>query len=264
MGSATWLVSHGGRRWVAKSVTRPQRAQFSGGLSVAALVDAAGIPAGVPMPTRDGHSLVTVDSMALALLTWVEGKPLTGASVDEQRMIGATLALAHRTLQGASVPGAQRFHWVKPQAAHLALRPWIRPAVTAAVAALDELGPGTLTWSLLHADPAPQHFRLDAASGRCGLIDWSVALEGPLLYDLASAVMYVGGPGHGADLVEAYLRRAVLTPAEVERALPVMLRFRWAVQADYFAWRITNHDLTGISGPTANEQGLDDARRWLT
>jgi Ser/Thr protein kinase RdoA (MazF antagonist) len=202
--------------------------------------------------------------MPLALLTWVEGEPLTGTGVDEQRTIGATLALAHRTLQGASVPGAQRFHWVRPQAAHLSLRPWIRPAVTAAVAALDQLGPASLTSGLLHADPAPEHFRLDATSGRCGVIDWSVALEGPLLYDLASAVMYVGGLDHGTHLIDAYLRRPVLTPAEVERALPLMLRFRWAVQADYFARRIATHDLTGISGPTANEQGLDDARRWLT
>jgi len=64
--------------------------------------------------------------------------------------------------------------------------------VTAAVAALDQPAPSSLSWGLLHADPAPEHFRLDPSSGRCGLIDWSVALEGPLLYDLASAVMYVG------------------------------------------------------------------------
>ena len=70
-----------------------------------------------------------------------------------------------------------------------------------------------------------------------------------MLYDLASAVMYVGGPDHRGRLVEAYLRREVVTATEVERALPVMLRFRWAVQADYFAWRVLNHDLTGIAGP---------------
>ena len=75
--------------------------------------------------------------------------------------------------------------------------------------------------------------------------------------------MYVGGPDHGGHLVEAYLGRAVVTPAEVERALPVLLRFRWAVQADYFARRIAEHDLTGITGPADNEKGLDDARRWL-
>jgi len=264
MGSATWLVTHGGRRWVAKAVAPAQRVQFAGGLSVAALLDAAGIPAGAPAPARDGRPLVEVGTTPLALLTWVEGDPLTGASSDEQRVIGETLATVHYTLRGTSVAGAQRFHWVRPQAAHLALRPWIRPAVTAAVTALDELGPASLTLGLLHADPAPEHFRLNPASGHCGLIDWSVALEGPLLYDLASAVMYVGGPDRGVPLVEAYLRSAALTAAEVERALPVMLRFRWAVQADYFAWRIANHDLTGITGPADNEKGLDDARRWLS
>ena len=43
-----------------------------------------------------------------------------------------------------------------------------------------------------------------------------------------------------------------------------MLRFRWAVQADYFARRITAGDLTGITGPDENANGLEDARRALT
>ena len=38
---------------------------------------------------------------------------------------------------------------------------------------------------------------------------------------------------------------------------------RWAVQADYFAKRITDDDLTGIDGPADNETGLEDARRGL-
>jgi len=87
---------------------------------------------------------------------------------------------------------------------------------------------------------------------------------GPLLYDLASAVMYVGGPDHTGELIHAYLRDGVLDHAEVRDALAPMLRFRWAVQANYFAWRIAENDLTGISGPGDNEQGLEDARRSLT
>jgi hypothetical protein len=43
----------------------------------------------------------------------------------------------------------------------------------------------------------------------------------------------------------------------------VALRFRWAVQADYFARRITVNDLTGIAGPHENEKGLEDASRSL-
>ena len=98
------------------------------------------------MPTLDGRTVVDVGAASLALLTWVEGDPLTGAGADEQRLIGDTLGLVHQALQGTSVAGAQRFHWVRPQAGHLALRPWIRPAVTAAVTALDQLGPSSLTW----------------------------------------------------------------------------------------------------------------------
>jgi hypothetical protein len=43
-----------------------------------------------------------------------------------------------------------------------------------------------------------------------------------------------------------------------------MLQFRWAVQANYFAWRIAESNLTGINGPQDNEKGLADARRFLT
>jgi Ser/Thr protein kinase RdoA (MazF antagonist) len=70
MGSATWLVTHGDRRWVAKAVAPAQRVQFAGGLSVAALLEAAGIPAGAPMPTLDRRPLVEVGTTPLALLTW--------------------------------------------------------------------------------------------------------------------------------------------------------------------------------------------------
>ena len=88
-------------------------------------------------------------------------------------------------------------------------------------------------------------------------------MTGPLLYDLASAVMYVGGPGRADALVEAYLDQGIVARTEVERGLPVMSRFRWAVQADYFARRIASGDLTGIASAAGNEVGLSDARRWL-
>lgn len=179
-------------------------------------------------------------------------------------LIGTTLARAHRILAGHSTDGAQRFHWVDPDAGHLSLRPWLRPAIAAALATLDAADPGSMSWGLLHADPAPEAFRLDPPTGRCGIIDWSYFLRGPLLYDLASAVMYAGGPGRAGDLIEAYLDQGMVTRAEIQDGLAAMLRFRWAVQANYFAWRITANDLTGISGPAENEKGLEDARRSLT
>lgn len=159
---------------------------------------------------------------------------------------------------------AARSRWVDPAADYLALRPWLRPAIKAALDALDTARPDRMTWGLLHADPAPEAFRLDPATGRCGVIDWSHALCGPLLYDLASAVMYVGGSDHAGTLIRAYLDARMVGAAEVEHGLARMLRFRWAVQASYFAWRIAGNNLTGISGPQENEKGLEDTRRALT
>ena len=104
---------------------------------------------------------------------------------------------------------------------------------------------------------------MDPATGRCGVIDWSYALHGPLLYDLASAVMYVGGPDYAKALMRAYLDVEVLGADQAMHGLAPMLRFRWAVQADYFARRVTGNDLTGITGPEDNEKGLEDARRAL-
>jgi hypothetical protein len=75
--------------------------------------------------------------------------------------------------------------------------------------------------------------------------------------------MYLGGPARAAEMTDAYRAKGQLTEREIAEGLPVMLRFRWAVQADYFAWRITANDLTGITGPAENDKGLEDARQAL-
>jgi Ser/Thr protein kinase RdoA (MazF antagonist) len=264
MNSATWFVNQDGRRWVAKAVDPASRRSFAGGLAVAAAVQASGIPAGAPVPTRRGDVVADVDGIPVALLAWVPGRELTATAPGDLRLAATTLARVHRALLDLPVPDADRFHWIDPRGAHLGIRPWIRAAVAGAVAAYDALDPRTLTWGLLHTDPAPEAFRHDRDSGACGLIDWSTAMAGPLLYDLASAAMYVGGPAHAAPLVEAYLEQGPLPAVEVERGLPVLLRLRWAVQADYFARRIATGDLTGIAGAAGNEAGLADARAALT
>jgi Ser/Thr protein kinase RdoA (MazF antagonist) len=198
---------------------------------------------GAPVPANGGQLAVNAGDAWLALLTWVPGLAVTGEDAAGQDLIGKTLASVHRVLAGYEVDQAQHFHWVDPDADHLSLRPWLRPAITAALNALDAARPDRMSWGLLHADPAPEAFRLDPATGRCGVIDWSHALCEPLLYDLASAVMYAGGPDHAKTLVRAYLDEGTLQAAEVQHGLTPMLQFRWAVQANYFAWRINKNDL---------------------
>jgi homoserine kinase type II len=262
MNSRTWIVRDGARRWVAKAVPEDATRRFGAALAVAAIVDAAGIPAGAPEPTIDGRLTVVIDDSELALLSFVDGNPLVGDDPTEQRLIGSTLARVHRAVIGRHVPNTERFHWLDVSAPHLDIEPWVRPAVQEAVAAYEALPPSSLTWGLLHSDPAPEAFLLDPRSGTCGLIDWA-ALFGPLLYDLASAVMYVGGFDRATALLDAYLAEGPVGRNEADRALEPMLRLRWAVQADYFARRIATNDLTGISGPGENLEGLDDARRAL-
>jgi hypothetical protein len=66
-----------------------------------------------------------------------------------------------------------------PMPAICRFRPWLRPAIAAALGGLDAADTGTMSWGLLHADPAPDAFRLDPVTGRCGVIDWSYFLYGP-------------------------------------------------------------------------------------
>jgi Ser/Thr protein kinase RdoA (MazF antagonist) len=260
MNSRTWLVTDGPDRYVAKAVPPDGHRRFVSGLAVASQVQAAGIPAGAAIPAGEGRSFVRLDGWTLALLTFVAGTGLVGESDFEQRLIGTTLAGVHRALIGQRVADADRFHWIDPTAKHLDIRAWVRPAIVRALASWEQLPPAALSWGLLHSDPAPEAFLLNADTGVCGLIDWDMGLVGPLMYDVASAVMYVGGPDHGAALIDAYLSHGVLEPAEVERSLGPMLRMRWAVQADYFARRIATNDLTGIESSDENEKGLEDAR----
>jgi homoserine kinase type II len=263
MNSQTWLVTDGVSRWIAKAVPSEAGRRLAGGLSVAARVQAAGVPAGAAIPTPDGRSTVTREDRALALLTFVEGVGLTGTGDSEQRLIGTTLARAHAALQGLEIPFADRFHWLDPAADHLGIRPWIRPAIARALAGWERLGPSSLTWGLIHSDPAPEAFLFDHEADSCGLIDWDRALVGPLMYDLASAVMYVGGHTRAAALVQAYSTLRVIEADEIERAMTPMLQVRWAVQADYFAGRLAANDLTGINDGSENEVGLEDAHLGL-
>ncbi|HET9519938.1 MAG TPA: phosphotransferase, partial [Candidatus Limnocylindrales bacterium] len=106
-------------------------------------------------------------------------------------------------------------------------------------------------------DPAPEAFLGTSGGGEVALIDWGAACHGPLLYDLASAVMYAG-----PDVAPAYRETGPLEGEELDH-VDGFRAFRWAVQAIYFSGRIAANDLTGIDDPSENEKGLDDARIGL-
>ena len=259
MNSETWEVATPEGRWVVKAVVPRDTRGFEAGLHAASALEAAGVPAGAPRPTTDGALAVRLPAATVALLRWVDGRELDGSG-DDPTAIGTTLAKAHRVLAATHVPDAPPFDWIDLRAGHLDAEPWVRPAVSAV---LDEWAGArhrVTTWGFLHGDPAPEAFRQDT-TGTCGLIDWAGGVHGPCLYDVASAAMYLG-PDDSPAMVDAYRRHGVVGDRELDE-LPTLLRLRFAVQADYFARRVHESDLTGIAGDEGNRKGLADARRLL-
>jgi homoserine kinase type II len=257
MNSRAWLVVADDIELVVKSVDQADTA-FEFGLGLAARLDAAGITTGAPVPSRSGSLVEPADGRLVALLQYVDGIPLTGAQADH-KIIGTTLGRVHAVSQDKPGDLEEWFHLVTQLDEYLDYEPWIRPAVQDALdGVLGLAAKQELSWAGLHGDPAPEAFLLQP-SGEVALIDWGGAMAGPALYDLASAVMYLEGAQE--DLVAAYLAERPESAAEVSAGLMPFLRFRWAVQASYFAWRCATDVRTGLSDGDGNAKGLADARR---
>jgi Ser/Thr protein kinase RdoA (MazF antagonist) len=249
MNSAVWLAWVGGERVVLKALELDDAA-FEPGLELAVRLDDAGVPTGRPQASKRGRLVERVDGRQVAVLEFVDGDELRPS---DQAAIGEVLGRVHSAAPVESGETADWLRFLMPFEESLDLEPWIRPAVEGAVA--DAVALGSVSWAWLHGDPAAEAFRRQP-DGRIGLIDWGAAMRGPILYDVASAVMY-----NGDRVVPAYLSQRPDLATELARGLPTFLRVRFAVQAGYFAWRITNNILTGISGPADNQKGLNDARR---
>ncbi len=260
MNSATWLVECEGARYVLKRVPASGLADLLAGCEAASTFAQAGLVTGAPVPTLDGRMVAS--EHGLALLVHVPGRELDGESDEEQRWIAATLARVHLAANAARGPSPATFmaDWLSPRLPGTEAHPWLGPVFEAVRAETDPL---TLTWSLLHTDPTPEAFIHDDRTGVTGLIDWTGAQRGPVLYDVASAVMYLRGPERASAFLGAYEEQGPLG-ADETRSLDAFRRFRWAVQAAYFAQRLATHDLTGIADQAENEQGLARARRGLS
>lgn len=260
INSETWLVRHDGSAYVAKRVAATMAGDLLAGCEVAAALAGAGIVTGRPVTTLDGRLVVT--EHALALLERVPGRELSGDGEEEQVWMASVLAAVHHAGAPAPGPSSAVFmtDWLSPELPGVSSHPWLLRAVRDVRAETDGLD---LTWSGLHTDPAPEAFVHDDANGVTGLIDWTGARRGPVLYDVASAVMYLGGPDAAAPFLDAYRGDGPLADAEL-RHLDAFRRLREVVQGTYFAQRLAARDLTGGMDQADNQQGLDDARRRLS
>ncbi|GIF21114.1 homoserine kinase type II [Actinoplanes tereljensis] len=236
--SRGWEVSAGPERYVCRLSEPGARQPVEAGLIAAEHLRVRNIAAGEPVRTLGGQLTAQTPAGALALLRRVPGRPLDGGDPIDQQWWGDRLGVVHRALQHFHHPGLRPWQPLDPGAAHLTAEPWLRGAVADAVGAATRLTvTDRLTYGVLHGDPAPGNFVVDPGTGRAGLLDCGASGVGPLVYDVAAAVGYTGGPDQATDLIDGYLAAGPVRRDELEAALPVLARLRWAVRADRAARR---------------------------
>ncbi|MEV4512898.1 phosphotransferase [Dactylosporangium sp. NPDC049525] len=250
LGAAAWRVEIDdgqfdavrldGDQFVVKWAPAAARRGFEAGLCAAEHVDASGVCAGRPVRAADGALTTRAGDGVLALLRLVPGRPLRADDPLDQSWWGSTLGTAHRSLRRFVHPDLAKFQaaTVPAVAPHLAMEPWLGPAVAESAAVVRRIMiTDQLTYGVRHGSPAAARFRLDSATGRVGLFGWAGAGTGPLLYDLAHAVLCAGNAGTDG-LVEAYVRAGPVPADECEAVLPPMLALRAAVHAGTVAAKI--------------------------
>jgi Ser/Thr protein kinase RdoA (MazF antagonist) len=231
--SRGWEVTAGADRYVCRLADTAARAAVEAGLVAAEHLRIGDIAAGEPVRTLAGGLTAQTASGALAVLRRTPGRPLVGGDPVDQQWWGDRLGVVHKALQGFHHPSLRPWQLPDPDAPHLSAEPWLRGAVADAVSAATRLTvTDRLTYGVLHGDPAPTCFVVDAVTGRAGLLDCGAGGLGPLVYDVAAAVIYAGGVTAAHELLDGYLAAGPVRRDELDAALPVLLRLRWAVQAD--------------------------------
>jgi len=112
----------------------------------------------------------------------------------------------------ASPPGnSMYFPWLTLDAPGVDAHPWLATAISAIRAEPDPTEP-----DLVNLAPAPEAFRHDDASGITGLVDWTDSQRRHVLYDIASAVTYLGCPRNATPFFDAYRTCGSLGSAELQ------------------------------------------------
>ncbi|WP_405782671.1 phosphotransferase enzyme family protein [Streptomyces sp. NBC_00859] len=274
--STTWLVHLAGRdsasaRYVAKLADSGDADAFRGGLRVARAASSHGFPSGPPIPARDGTMAVELPEGILALLEYLPGRPPDTASMADVRRVGETLARAHLVLRGEDDELGERFAWPWPWANHcLQEIPMPAKVRAAAARALEQArnipDHAQLRVGVVHGDPGLDGFRLreERADRLDGLVDWSAAMQAPLLYDLGCLSVITRHEPHLLPwALDGYLR--VLPDASGELVhLDAFVKLRWMCNAVYFAARLESGITRGAGSAAENQKGLAEAYEGLT
>ena len=221
---------------------RGSRDALSRSVRLARALAAQGLPAALPVPTRDGDALSPGDRPCL-LLPALPGSPLRAedclSSPATARLLGDTLARLHRALSAVdepardmNLPGLVR-DWALPTALRDAARaghPLPEEPLRDAAEALVTLTP-RLPAQLLHRDPCPGNVLMEGGAVT-GLLDFDLTVRGPRLWDIGylttGILSEAAAPGDGRwpRLLEAvltgYHARSPLTDAERQALWPLL------------------------------------------
>ena len=262
--SRAWALVAGGELFVGRLVDHADRAFLEAGFAAAERLNDRGLTVGRPVRTLAGGLTAEMPAGILGVLRRVPGRVLDGGDPVDQQWWGDRLGAAHRALAGFEHPGLRQWNWLDADGPHLDAEPWLRPAVADAVTAMTRLiVTDRLTYGVLHGDPAAGGFVVDPATGRAGMFDWGGCGTGPLVYDVAAAVAYAGGPDEAAEFLDGYLAAGPVDRDELDAALPVLLRFRWAVRADWLARRLPGAADSSADGAGPDGAPVDDPRSAL-
>ncbi|MBB2941689.1 homoserine kinase type II [Actinoplanes lutulentus] len=231
--SRGWEITAASGAYIARLAEAGARQPMEAGLMAAEHLRGRRIDAGEPVRTLAGALTVETEQGAFAVSRRLPGRHLDGRDPVDQQWWGERLGVVHKALQGFRHPGLRPWQLPDPDAAHLDAEPWVRAAVSSAVSAATRLTvTDQLTYGVLHGDPAADAFVLDPETGRSGPLHCGACGTGPLVYDIAAAVAHAGGPDHCAEMLDGYLAAGPVRADELDAALPVLLRLRWAMQAD--------------------------------
>ncbi len=221
--SRTWWVSIDDVRcYVATWVADGAVGSLAAGVQAAAVAETSGVVTGAAVEALGGDRVLLVGGGSLVLRHHLEGRP-----VDDLAEIGRVLARVHAATVGHEAALGLRWPEVGPE--RLIADPDLQQAVAAARDDVLALGP--LVTGIVHGDPSPDVFlRLD--DGRHALVGWSGAMVAPLLHDVASVAMHLGGLDAAEPLLTAYAAADGAATPDLEH-LATMLRFRQAVPAGH-------------------------------
>ncbi len=105
---------------------------------------------------------------------------------------------------------------------------------------------------------------LEKETGQVGVIDWGAIERGPLVFDVALALLWLFPKGSQAseEFLHAYLGVAPISSDELE-GLSYYTALLWARQAKFFAYRVAAGVTRGDPYPRGNIQRLLEARQAL-